>query len=111
MMDIGQPLHVFDKKKVKKPIIFSEKASGNMICLDNTTITIEENAITIESENKIHSLVGIIGGKESSVTRNTKEIIIESASLPKKYISTAIKLFNKISFSPSLTRRPNVPFA
>lgn len=95
MMDIGQPLHVFDKKKTKIPLIFSEKVSGKISCLDHTTITIEENAITITSEAKIHSLVGIIGGKDSSVTRNTKEIIIESASISKKYISKVIKLFDK----------------
>lgn len=95
MLDTGQPIHIFDKQKTKELLYFDDSVKGTLECLDNTTIEIEKKHTVITSNHKIQSLVGIIGGKNSSVDIRTKEIIIESAALNKETIINSAKYYHK----------------
>ncbi len=95
MLDIGQPLHIFDKQKINTPLNFTDNIIGEMDCLDHTTIKIEKKNNVIENDNKIISLVGIMGSKYNSVTLKTKEILIESVFIKKEIISQTYKQHNK----------------
>jgi len=95
MFDTGQPIHIFDKQKTKEVLCFDDSTKGSLECLDNTTIEIEKKHTVITSNHKIESLVGIIGGRNSSVNIKTKEIIIESAFLNKEAIINSSKYYHK----------------
>ena len=95
MLDYGQPLHVFDAQKINTPLQFTDTIKGSLECIDNTIIEIEKQHTVITENNKIHSLVGIMGGKFSSVTIKTKEILIESAAIKKEAIIHTAKTYQK----------------
>ncbi|MDB5182823.1 MAG: Phenylalanine-tRNA ligase beta subunit [Candidatus Saccharibacteria bacterium] len=85
MMITGQPLHAFDFDKVAKNgdaqiIIRSPKKDETITLLDGKTITPREEAIMICNEDKPIALGGVMGGGNSEIDENTKNILIECAN-------------------------------
>ena len=80
MLEYGQPLHFFDLDKVgNKVIIRQAKNDEKMTTLDNIERTLKETDIVICDNEKPIALAGVMGGLESEVTEDTKNILIESA--------------------------------
>ncbi|MEE3228108.1 MAG: phenylalanine--tRNA ligase subunit beta, partial [Chloroflexota bacterium] len=88
MLEMGQPLHAFDydvlraRSKTKAPVITTRLPnSGEKIMtldgihrtLDNFTILVADNAGAL-------SIGGIMGGSNSEVSDNTKNVLLEAAS-------------------------------
>jgi phenylalanyl-tRNA synthetase beta chain len=80
MFDTGQPLHVFDYDKIKGEInIRLAKKGEELVSLDNITKKLSINDIVITDGKKPIAIAGVIGGLNSHVESNTKNILIESA--------------------------------
>ena len=92
--DLCRPLHVFDADKIQGNIVIRHSKKGEkFIGLDDQEYTLDDNMVVICDENKIISLAGILGGKNSCCDRETKNILIESAYfLPDSISSTGRKL-------------------
>jgi phenylalanyl-tRNA synthetase beta subunit len=110
MLDLGQPLHIFDRAMIQGKLSFNKKTVGLLDCLDNTVISVNKNALVLTDENEIKSLVGIIGGKKSAVTYQTKDIIIESASVKAESIRASNKLYKKKTDSAIINERGSAPY-
>lgn len=80
MLDIGQPLHTFDKKDIDNINVFSLKESIKFKCLDNLERALPQNTLMIYSQDEPLAIAGIIGGEESAVSENTEGIILEAAT-------------------------------
>lgn len=81
MLDLGQPMHAFDKNKIKGNInVNLAGKEKEFIALDDKTYKISPQTITIEDEKNIIALGGIIGGQNSEIDNNTKSLILESAT-------------------------------
>ena len=93
-IDSCRPLHVFDLDKIKGNIhIRHSKKGEHFIGLDEKEYILEEGMIVICDDQKIISLAGILGGKNSSCDKNTKNILLESAFFsPEKIADTGRKL-------------------
>jgi len=86
MLEIGQPLHAFDyhlitKGKEGKPTIVVRRAgSGEKFkTLDNVERTLTSEMLLIADEQKGIALAGIMGGQNTEINDNTKDVLIESA--------------------------------
>ncbi len=81
MMYFGHPLHTFDLDKItgKHVIIRSAKNGESIETLDDRTISLDENDLVIADEIRPIAIAGIIGGKDTEVAQDTKNIFIESA--------------------------------
>jgi phenylalanyl-tRNA synthetase beta chain len=81
MMYFGHPLHTFDLDCVtgKHIIIRSAKTGESIEALDERTITLEEEDLVIADEIRPIAIAGVIGGKDTEITHQTKNIFIESA--------------------------------
>ncbi len=78
---LGQPMHVFDADLVSGQIIVRlAKAGETLVALDGETYELEINDIVIADEKKVLSIAGIMGGLETAVTNETKNILLESAN-------------------------------
>ncbi|HSW73171.1 MAG TPA: phenylalanine--tRNA ligase subunit beta [Chlamydiales bacterium] len=80
MMEYGQPLHAFDLGKIEGKVeveLSSEEISFHF--LDEITRTVPKGSLFIKDQKKPLVLAGIMGGLNSGVTEETKEILIESA--------------------------------
>ncbi len=79
--ELGQPLHAFDADKIKgeKVVVRKTPKGQKFITLDEEEIELSgENLMICNSEDPM-CMAGILGGIESGVSENTKNIFIESA--------------------------------
>lgn len=80
MLELGQPLHFYDADKLNTEIIVRMAKNGEKLTtLDNIERTLDENDIVISTKEKSIGLAGVMGGLETEVVPQTKNIIIESA--------------------------------
>ena len=80
MLEYGQPLHFFDKNKLgNKILVRNAKEGEKLITLDEKIRTLTEDDIVITDGLKPVCLAGVMGGENTEVDENTKDILIESA--------------------------------
>ena len=96
--DFCRPLHVFDSDKIEGNIEIRYSKKGEQFQgLDDVNYILDEKMIVICDENKIISLAGVMGGKNSSCDNDTKNILIESAYFSPNKIAYAGRKLNIIS--------------
>jgi phenylalanyl-tRNA synthetase beta chain len=89
-IDIGQPLHIFDIDKLSPKLIIKDSQPGELIeTLDNKNITLPGEVVVVSDENGPLSIAGIMGGKKSAFSENSKSILIEGAYFNKISIAKA----------------------
>lgn len=81
LIEIGQPLHAFDWTKIegKEIIVRRARAGESLLMLDGVVRSFTEEDLVIADKNKALVLAGIMGGEESGVTEETRDIFLESA--------------------------------
>lgn len=88
MIELGQPMHAFDKNYIKSGIIVrSAESQETITCLDEKIRELEPNTLVIADHEKPVAIAGVIGGENSGVNENTTSIILESAN----FNSTSIR--------------------
>lgn len=82
MLELGQPIHAFSYDKLIGHEIIVRNAYKNetLVTLDGIKRKLSNNMLVIADSKKPVALAGIMGGKESEVTKNTTKIVIESAN-------------------------------
>ncbi|MDI6861543.1 MAG: phenylalanine--tRNA ligase subunit beta [Caldisericia bacterium] len=89
MFEYGQPLHAFDLDKINQKIIVRESKKGEKILtLDGKERELEEGMLLICDAINPIAIAGIIGGKETEVGLETKNVLLESAYFNPISIST-----------------------
>lgn len=92
MLETGQPLHFFDADTLGSHIIVRDaKEKETLITLDNKERLLSSNDIVIANEKGAVGLAGVMGGLNTEVTNNTKNIIIESAQFASAKIRNTSK--------------------
>jgi len=79
MHELGQPIHTFDYDKIKgaKMILRESKKGEKITTLDGKTFTLPGGDIVIEDgEERLIDLCGIMGGENSMVSNNTKNVLL-----------------------------------
>lgn len=80
MLEYGQPLHFFDKNKLKDKILVRDAKKDEVITtLDNVERKLSPKDIVITDGKKPIAIAGVMGGQNTEVDENTKDILIESA--------------------------------
>ncbi len=81
MLEFGQPLHMFDADKIEGDALFvvSQTDYKELETLDDAVHLIPPEALLICDAKKPLAFAGVIGGKNSSVTESTKNVLIEAA--------------------------------
>lgn len=94
MLEYGQPLHFFDADKLGKSILVRMAEKGEkIVTLDHQTRKLTEDDIVITDGEKPVCIAGIMGGLNSGIDENTKNVVIESAIFdPLKIRYTSIRL-------------------
>ena len=79
--ETGNPLHAFDYDKISDANIIVRKAKNGekMETLDAKHLELNEDDLVITDNKKVLCLAGVIGGVNSGVTCETKNIFLESA--------------------------------
>lgn len=80
MLEYGQPMHFFDKNKLGDKIVVRDAKEGEKITtLDGKDRILKASDIVITDGEKPVCIAGVMGGLNTDVDENTKDILIESA--------------------------------
>lgn len=82
MLEIGQPMHAYDKREITSGTIrVSEAREGDKFTtLDGMERTLKAETLLINDGEKIIGLAGLMGGLDSEIKDDTERVILESAS-------------------------------
>ncbi len=77
---IGQPTHVFDLDKLEGGIIVRRARKGEKLrTLDGVERTLDPDDLVVADEKKAVGLAGVMGGWDTMITAETKNILVEAA--------------------------------
>lgn len=80
MFEYGQPLHAFDLDKIEsKVVVRLAKPNEKIITLDGKERELDQDMLLICDAKKPIAIAGVIGGKETEVNNDTKNVFLESA--------------------------------
>ena len=93
-IDFCRPLHVFDCDKLKGDLLIRYSKKGeHFIGLDDNKYVLEDGMMVICDQEKIVSLAGVMGAKNSGCDMDTKNVVLESAYFfPESIAKTGRKL-------------------
>ncbi len=82
MEEYGQPMHAFDLDTVsgRKIIVRRAKDGEKFVTLDGQERTLDSSVLMICDAEKSIGLAGIMGGENSMITGNVKNVLFESAN-------------------------------
>lgn len=95
MLEYGQPLHAFDYDKIKEGKIIVKRAEEgeSFTTLDGVKRPLDSEMLVIADAESTVAIAGVMGGENSEVSENTKNILLESANFKASNIHyTARKL-------------------
>jgi phenylalanyl-tRNA synthetase beta chain len=79
-LSIGQPTHAFDCDKVEGGIVVRRARKGEKLkTLDGVERTLDAEDLVIADERKALALAGVMGGWDSMITPETRNVLVESA--------------------------------
>lgn len=96
MLEYGQPLHAFDLTTISGNEINVRLAFDDekIVTLDGVERNLSKNDLIIADSEKPLAIAGVMGGENSGINKNTKEIVFESANFFGPYVRVSSKKFN-----------------
>ena len=91
--EVAQPLHAFDADKISgnEIIVKTLPKDTKFVTLDGIERKLNDNDLMICDKDKGLCIAGVFGGAESGVTKQTKNIFLESAYFDSVYIRKTAK--------------------
>ena len=80
MLEMGQPMHAFDSRKVEKLRIKCFEKPFKFTTLDGVERNIDENTLMICNGDIPVAIAGIMGGLDSEIVADTTRLTLESAT-------------------------------
>ena len=80
LLGMGHPTHAFDLDKLEGGIVVRLAHKGERLkLLDGTDRVLEADDLVVADEKKALALAGVMGGYDSMITAETKNILVEAA--------------------------------
>jgi len=113
MHELGQPLHAFDLDNLakKKIVVKSTKDISTFTTLDSKERKLPKDTLMICDGEKPVAIAGVMGGENSEINLQTKDILIESAYFNPSSIrktSKALQLSTDASYRFERGTNPNI---
>lgn len=100
MLEIGQPMHAFDLNLLKedengkrKIVIRDSKENEKITLLDEKEYELQNDLVITDGVSPI-ALAGIMGGINSGINENTKQVVLESANFTRKRLRDTSRRIN-----------------
>ena len=88
MLELGQPMHAFDLDKIDGEVRVRRADDGEQLTLlDDTTLSLDENALVIADASKAVALAGVMGGLGTAVSDETTSLLLEAAFFAAKTVA------------------------
>ena len=81
MLAMGQPSHAFETGQLHAPIRVRQAAADEeLVLLDGETLVLDESELVIADERRAVALAGVMGGMDSSIGEDTRDVVLEMAN-------------------------------
>lgn len=80
MLELGQPMHSFDGKKVESIVVRDVEKDTPFTTLDGTDRVLPAGTMVIDLNSEIGAVAGIMGGLSSEIESDTTSTFLESAN-------------------------------
>ena len=94
MLELGQPLHVFDWNRLENHQLKIRLAQDQetLLTLEGKTVALKPDMLVIADAKAPVALAGIMGGELSAVQDTTQDIVLESAAFSQASVRRTSKL-------------------
>jgi phenylalanyl-tRNA synthetase beta chain len=80
MLELGQPMHAFDRDLLEGPVGVRRARSGESVTLlDGREATLDGEFLAITDADRVVALAGLMGGFDTRVTDATRNVFLEAA--------------------------------
>jgi len=81
LFELGEPLHAFDMDRLIPHSIIVRRAKNNesLVSIDGEVRRLSSDILVIADKEKPVAVAGVMGGKDTEVTQNTKNVLLEAA--------------------------------
>jgi phenylalanyl-tRNA synthetase beta chain len=80
LLELGQPMHAFDLDRLDGRIVVRRgQGDEQLVLLDEKEVEVDADLLAICDESGPVALAGIMGGLDTGVTANTRNVFLESA--------------------------------
>ena len=80
LLELGQPMHSFDKEYVKEIVVEKANDKDTFVTLDGETRNLTSEMLMIKNGKEYSAVAGVMGGLDSEITDKTNSIFLESAT-------------------------------
>ncbi len=88
MLELGQPMHAFDLARLASGIQVRFAREGEQLTLlDEREITLDTGTLVIADHEKALAIAGVMGGIDSGVQDDTRDVFLECAFFPPEIIA------------------------
>ena len=116
MVELGEPMHAFDRNKLRgtEIIVRTARQGEVVITLDGQSLTLCEEDIVIADAGGPIALAGVMGGGNSEIQDDTTDIVLEAANFNPVNIRKTANRYNMrteaaMRFEKSLSPENTVP--
>ncbi|MGH8204727.1 MAG: phenylalanine--tRNA ligase subunit beta, partial [Steroidobacteraceae bacterium] len=83
MLELGQPLHAYDLRRLDSHIAVREARAGErLVLLDGREMLLDTDALVITDGAGPVGLAGVMGGERSGIAADTTDVFLEAAFFP-----------------------------
>ena len=87
-IDLGRPLHVYDRAKLHGALVARKAKDGEeIVALNGKTYALDASMTVIADDAMVHDIGGIMGGEHSGVSEDTTDVLIECAFFDPEHIA------------------------
>jgi phenylalanyl-tRNA synthetase beta chain len=102
MLELGQPLHAFDREKLSGPIVVRQARPGERLeTLDHVVRQLDPDDILITDSSGPISMAGTMGGLATEISARSRDLVVEAAHFDPRgtaRMSRRHKLFSEASY-------------
>jgi len=102
MLELGQPLHAFDRSRLTGPIVVRRARPGERLeTLDHVVRELDPDDILITDSSGPISMAGTMGGLATEISADSRDLVIEAAHFDQRgtaRMSRRHKLFSEASY-------------
>jgi phenylalanyl-tRNA synthetase beta chain len=102
MVELGQPMHAFDRERLTGPIVVRRARPGERLeTLDHVTRELDPDDILITDSSGPISMAGTMGGLATEISETSRDLVIEAAHFSARgtaRMSRRHRLFSEASY-------------
>ncbi|MGI8881581.1 MAG: phenylalanine--tRNA ligase subunit beta [Jatrophihabitans sp.] len=92
MLETGQPLHAFDRAKVRGPLGVRRASAGEKLTtLDASVRTLDPADLVVTDDTGAIALAGVMGGESTEIDEHTGDVLLEAAHWQPVSISRTVR--------------------